>query len=161
MSTTLRPWLEYVDLHPDVLSDDFSEDVFALDLGALSDYLVWQDLGSAGANLPRVPAVYRDADGFFSASFLTSGLRALLEDVLWSYPDSVDRLARVSHQLPAAAANLLAVAGRTPRFALRQATSTAKREAKGRLRLQCLSVRAVYYRGILAPSRRKLVRNPG
>ena len=41
----------------------------------------------------------------------------------------------------------------------------AKREAKGRLRLQCLSVRAARYigswRGILAPSRRISVRNPG
>ena len=36
MTTENRPWLECVDLHPDVLSDDFSEDVFALDLGAFS-----------------------------------------------------------------------------------------------------------------------------
>ena len=77
-----RPWLECVELHPDVLSDDFSEDVFALDLGSLSDYLIGKDLGLPAADLPRVPAVYRDAGSFFRASYLTSGLRSLLEDVL-------------------------------------------------------------------------------
>ena len=80
--TSVRPWLECVDLHPDVLSEDFSEDIFALDLGALSDYLIGTDLGLPGSDLPRVPAVYRDADGFFHASYLTSGLKSLLEDVL-------------------------------------------------------------------------------
>ena len=40
MSETPHPWLECVDLHPDVLSDDFSEDVLALDLGSLSGYLI-------------------------------------------------------------------------------------------------------------------------
>ena len=80
--TSVRPWLECVDLHPDVLSEDFSEDIFALDLGALSDYLIGTDLGLPGSDLPRVPAVYRDADSFFHASYLTSGLKSLLEDVL-------------------------------------------------------------------------------
>ena len=82
MSTAIRPWLECVELHPDVLSERFSEDLFALDLGALSDHLFGKDLGVPSAELPRVPAVYRDADSFFRASYLTSGLRALLEDVL-------------------------------------------------------------------------------
>ena len=80
--TFVRPWLECVDLHPDVLSEDFSEDIFALDLGALSDYLIGTDLGSPASELPRVPAVYRDAASFFRASYLTSGLKSLLEDVL-------------------------------------------------------------------------------
>ena len=80
--TSVRPWLECVDLHPDVLSEDFSEDIFALDLGALSDYLIGTDLGLPGSDLPRVPAVYRDADSFFHASYLTTGLKSLLEDVL-------------------------------------------------------------------------------
>ena len=80
--TSVRPWLECVDLHPDVLSEDFSEDIFALDLGALSDYLIGTDLGVPGSDLPRVPAVYRDADSFFQASYLTTGLKSLLEDVL-------------------------------------------------------------------------------
>jgi len=78
----LRPWLQSVDLHPDVLSDDFSEDIFALDLGGLSDYLIGKDLGQPDAELPRVPAVYRDTDSFFAASYVTSGLKSLLEDVL-------------------------------------------------------------------------------
>ena len=83
MSTTsIPPWLECVDLHPDVLSEQFSEDIFALDLGALSDYLIGRDLGLPDSELPRVPAVYRDPDSFFRASFLTSGLKSLLQDVL-------------------------------------------------------------------------------
>ena len=80
--TTARPWLECVDLHPDVLSAEFSEDIFALDLGALSDYLVGRDLGLPDSELPRLPAVYRDSDSFFRASFLTTGLKSLLNDVL-------------------------------------------------------------------------------
>ena len=81
MSETLRPWIECAALHPDVLSDEFSEDVFALDLGALSDRLLGADAGLPAAGLPRVPAVYRDADSFFRASYLTGGLRSLLDDV--------------------------------------------------------------------------------
>ena len=82
MSEAPRPWLECVDLHPDVLSDDFSEDVFALDLGSLSEYLTGKSLGLPDRDLPRVPAAYRDADGFFQASYLTRGLKSLLDDVL-------------------------------------------------------------------------------
>ena len=82
MNMANRPWLECVDLHPDVLSDDFSEDVFALDLGSLSDYLIGKNLGLPDSDLPRVPAAYRDADSFFQASYLTRGLKSLLEDVL-------------------------------------------------------------------------------
>ena len=36
-------------LHPDVLADDFSEDIFALDFGPLSDYLIARDLGLSEA----------------------------------------------------------------------------------------------------------------
>ena len=82
MSTHSRPWLQCVELHPDVLADDFSEDIFALDLGTLSDYLIGKEQGRPDAELGRVPAVYRDADSFFAASYLTSGLKSLLEDVL-------------------------------------------------------------------------------
>ena len=81
MTADPRPWLESVELHPDVLSQDFSEDIFALDLGALADYVMGKDLGVPAPELPRVPAVYRDADSFFGASYLTSGLRSLLGDV--------------------------------------------------------------------------------
>jgi len=66
----LRPWIEVVSLHPDVISETFSEDVFALDLGPLAD-------GNA-----NVPAVYRDPEHFFRASYLTTGLRSLLEETL-------------------------------------------------------------------------------
>ncbi len=67
---TIRPWVEVVSLHPDVLSEHFSEDIFALDLGPLAD------------KNPNVPAVYRDPEQFFRASYLTTGLRGLLDDVL-------------------------------------------------------------------------------
>ena len=68
--TTLKPWVESVTLHPDVLAENFSEDIFALDLGPLSD------------GNPQVPAVYRDPENFFRSSYLTNGLRSLLQDVL-------------------------------------------------------------------------------
>jgi len=70
MSAAIKPWLEVVTLHPDVLSEEFSEDIFALDLGPLAD------------GNPNVPAVYRDPEHFFRASYLTSGLKSLLKDVL-------------------------------------------------------------------------------
>src|SRR4030042_1055449 len=69
-SAAIKPWVEVVQLHPDVLSEEFSEDIFALDLGPLAD------------GNPNVPAVYRDAEHFFRASYLTNGLRSLLQDVL-------------------------------------------------------------------------------
>jgi hypothetical protein len=71
MSTpTPKWWLEVVALHPNVLADNFSEDIFALDLGPLAD------------KLPSVPAVYRDPEHFFKTSYLTAGLKSLLNDVL-------------------------------------------------------------------------------
>jgi Protein of unknown function (DUF499) len=71
MSTPLpKSWLEVVTLHPDVLGENFSEDIFALDLGPLAD------------KLPNVPAVYRDPEQFFKTSYLTAGLNSLLNDVL-------------------------------------------------------------------------------
>ena len=83
MSTKNIPsWLECVELHPDVVSEKFSEDIFALDLGALSDYLIGRDLGIPDSKLPNIPPVYRDPDSFFQASFLTANLKSLLEDVL-------------------------------------------------------------------------------
>lgn len=65
-----KPWVEVVSLHPDVISDTFSEDIFALDLGPLAD------------RQKTVPLVYRDPEHFFRASYLTKGLRSLLQDVL-------------------------------------------------------------------------------
>jgi len=69
-NSVIKPWVESVILHPDVLSPDFSEDIFALDLGPLAD------------GNKNVPAVYRDPEHFFRASYLTNGLRSLLQDVL-------------------------------------------------------------------------------
>jgi hypothetical protein len=71
MSTApIIPWVEQTALHPDVLAENFSEDIFALDLGPLAD------------GNKNVPAVYHDADHFVRTSFLTKGLRGLLQDVL-------------------------------------------------------------------------------
>jgi hypothetical protein len=71
-TTTIKPWVESVILHPDVLSPDFSEDIFALDLGPLAD------------GNKNVPAVYRDPEQFFRASYLKerSDSCALGEDEL-------------------------------------------------------------------------------
>jgi hypothetical protein len=69
-STAIKPWIQVAALHPDVVSEQFSEDIFALDLGPLAD------------GNPNVPAVYRDPEHFFRVSYLTKGLRSLLQDVL-------------------------------------------------------------------------------
>jgi len=69
-TATIKPWVEAVSLHPDVLSENFSEAIFALDLGLLAD------------NDPKVPPVYRDPEHFFKASYITKGLKSLLSDVL-------------------------------------------------------------------------------
>ncbi|HVM49768.1 MAG TPA: DUF499 domain-containing protein [Candidatus Acidoferrum sp.] len=66
----LKPWIECVNLHPDVLKEDAGSDIFALDLGPLAD------------NSGTVAPVYRDPEAFFRASYLTAGLKSLLEDVL-------------------------------------------------------------------------------
>lgn len=79
---SISPWIQNVSLHHDVVSDSFSEDIFALDLGPLSDFLIGKDLGRPNKELPVVPTVYRDAEQFFRSSFLTAGLRSLLDDVL-------------------------------------------------------------------------------
>lgn len=67
---TLRPWTELVSLNPDVESDNLTESVFAIDLGAIA------------AGDKNVPAVNRDAEAFFRATYLTTDLRRLLEEVL-------------------------------------------------------------------------------
>jgi len=73
MSTlTLKPWTELVKLHSDVESGALTEAVFAIDLGAIAE-------GTEG-----VPAVYRDAEAFFKATFLTADLRKLLDEILAS-----------------------------------------------------------------------------
>src|SRR5437588_7127121 len=69
-TASITPWVEIAKLHADVLAENFSEDIFALDLGPLTD-----------GNL-NVPAVYRDPEHFFRSSYLTKGLRGLLQDVL-------------------------------------------------------------------------------
>jgi len=67
---TSRPWIESVHLHPDVLKENAETDIFALDLGPLAD--------GSGAVAP----VYRDPESFFRASYITAGLKSLLDEVL-------------------------------------------------------------------------------
>lgn len=68
----LKPWTELVKLHPDVESGILAEAVFAIDLGAVA---------AGDANTPKV---YRDADAFFAATYITTDLHKLLEEVLSS-----------------------------------------------------------------------------
>jgi hypothetical protein len=70
MSNHPKPWIESVHLHPDVLKENAETDIFALDLGPLAD-------GSG-----TVAPVYRDAESFFRASYVTAGLKSLLDEVL-------------------------------------------------------------------------------
>jgi Protein of unknown function (DUF499) len=70
MSNNPKPWIESVHLHPDVLKENAGTDIFALDLGPLAD--------GSGAVAP----VYRDAESFFRASYVTTGLKSLLDEVL-------------------------------------------------------------------------------
>ena len=73
MSThTLRPWTDLVKLHPDVEAGALTEAVFAIDLGAIV------------ANDPNVPVVNRYLEAFFRATYLTSDLHKLLEEILAS-----------------------------------------------------------------------------
>lgn len=73
MSTrALRPWTDLVKLHPDVEAGALTEAVFAIDLGAIA------------SGDPNVPVVNRDPEAFFRATYLTSDLRRLLEEVLAS-----------------------------------------------------------------------------
>lgn len=72
MIHTLKPWTELVKLHPDVESGSLAEAVFAIDLGAIAT-------GDA-----TTPTVYRDPDAFFAATYVTTDLYKLLEEVLAS-----------------------------------------------------------------------------
>ena len=68
--STVKPWIESVHLHPDVLKEHAETDIFALDLGPLAE------------GTGTVAPVYRDAETFFQASYITTGLKSLLEEVL-------------------------------------------------------------------------------
>jgi hypothetical protein len=66
----LRPWAQVVHLHPDVEAGNLTEAVFAIDLGAVA------------TGDPNVPAVYRDPESFFRATYLTADMCGLLQEVL-------------------------------------------------------------------------------
>lgn len=68
----LKPWPEVVSLHPDVESGALAEAVFAIDLGGIA------------TGDPGTPKVYRDAQAFFAATYVTTDLNKLLEEVLSS-----------------------------------------------------------------------------
>ena len=77
-ATSLRPWTELTRLHPDVEAGTLAESVYALDLGAIA------------AGDRQAPAVYRDAQAFFRATYLTADLTRLLEEVLASLAGRAD-----------------------------------------------------------------------
>lgn len=68
----LKPWSELVKLHTDVESGSLAEAVFAIDLGAIAT-------GDS-----TTPTVYRDSDAFFAATYVTTDLYRILEEVLSS-----------------------------------------------------------------------------
>lgn len=72
MIHTLKPWTELVKLHPDVESGSLAEAVFAIDLGAIA------------TSDTTTPTVYRDPDAFFAATYVTTDLYKLLDEVLAS-----------------------------------------------------------------------------
>ena len=66
----LRPWSQVVKLHPDVASGQTATATYAIDLGALV------------AGDQNVPKVYREAEAFFRATYPTSNMVSLIEEVL-------------------------------------------------------------------------------
>lgn len=70
MPDNLRPWYEAVRLHPDVEEGRFAMATFAIDFGGVL------------ADHEGVPLVYRDSRAFWQATYLTSGMRRLVEEVL-------------------------------------------------------------------------------
>ena len=68
----LRPWTDCVKLHDDVETGELTQSTFAIDLGAVA-------VGDK-----NVPAVYREPEAFFRATYLTAELRKLLGEVLGS-----------------------------------------------------------------------------
>jgi hypothetical protein len=69
-ASVLRPWSQVVKLHPDVASGQTATATYAIDLGALV------------AGDQAVPKVYREADAFFRATYPTSNMERLIEEVL-------------------------------------------------------------------------------
>lgn len=65
----LKPWLENVQLHPDVLSEAFSEDIFALDLGPLADCLLAESLRLPTKDQPRISPLFPLSIATRSTSF--------------------------------------------------------------------------------------------
>jgi hypothetical protein len=66
----MKSWTDLTRPHDDILSGDLEMAVFAADLGSVA----------AGTRTTR--EVYRDPVAFFRATYLTSSMRSLLEDVL-------------------------------------------------------------------------------
>lgn len=66
----LKPWTQVVTPHPDILSGNLDNAIYAASLSLV----VRQD--------PKCPPVYKDARNFFNATYLTTALKKLLTDVL-------------------------------------------------------------------------------
>ena len=108
MSEAPRPWLECVDLHPDVLSEELSEDVFALDLGAFSQAsaagtrpLDSRFRGNDG--LKNSDSCFRGNDGPKSSDSCFGGNDDLKSTVHLGFVRNRDRVRRHSSVIPAKA----------------------------------------------------------
>lgn len=66
----IKPWTQVVTPHADILNGNLDNATYAASLGAV----IRQD--------SKCPIVYRDARNFFAATYLTTALKKLLEDVL-------------------------------------------------------------------------------
>ncbi|MBW4559185.1 MAG: DUF499 domain-containing protein [Trichormus sp. ATA11-4-KO1] len=66
----IKPWTQVVTPHADILNGNLDNATYAASLGAV----IRQD--------SKCPIVYRDARDFFAATYLTTALKKLLEDVL-------------------------------------------------------------------------------
>ncbi|MGJ5674918.1 MAG: hypothetical protein ACR9NN_15100 [Nostochopsis sp.] len=66
----IKPWTQVVTPHADMLNGNLDNATYAASLGAV----IRQD--------SKCPVVYRDARDFFAATYLTTALKKLLEDVL-------------------------------------------------------------------------------
>ena len=95
MSEAPRPWLECVGLHPDVLSEELSEDVFALDLGAFSQ-------ASAAGTRP-LDSRFRGNDGLKNSDSCFGGNDGPKSTVHLGFVRNRDRVRRHSSVIPAKA----------------------------------------------------------
>jgi len=122
----LRPWSEVVRLHPLVEAGETRASAYAIDLGALVE------------GGPDVPAVYRDAEAFFRATYVTQGIQRLVEDVFAALAgDDRDRVLQLRSPFGGGKTHALAVlyhAAKSPEV-LRKLPEVGELSAPGQVRV--------------------------